>query len=222
MVIVADVVLIVINTSKTFLQNSQNLRILLYDLLTLFGFSLLWLANRKGKIDLAAHISLTICILVTNFIFEPQDLIHAFVIFTIPILLSSFVLSSGWVFFYTTLAVIVYSLIFILTLPAVEYRYLIVISLYTFASISYFISSRYTAAMQQVQASENRVRSLFEHVPVGLYRTTADGQILEANPTLLKMFGYQDLKTFQKLNAVALYAATDEHSQWQDTFTKMQ
>lgn len=38
--------------------------------------------------------------------------------------------------------------------------------------------------------SEERFRALFEEAPVGLYRATADGTILLANPTLLHMLGY--------------------------------
>ncbi len=38
--------------------------------------------------------------------------------------------------------------------------------------------------------SEERFRALFEESPVGLYRATADGTILLANPTLLQMLGY--------------------------------
>lgn len=44
-----------------------------------------------------------------------------------------------------------------------------------------------------------RYRTLYKEVPIGLYRTTPDGQILEANPYLVEMLGYlslEDLKTF--------------------------
>jgi len=219
LVILAVAFLTAINISELLLMRSQGFRFILFDFLTLFSFIILWILNRKGKVDLAAHISLTVCIVATTFIFEPQDLIHAFAIFTIPILLSSFVLSAVWAFFYTTLAVAGYSLIYFLTTPASDYEYLIIISLYTFAGISYLIASRYNTAIQNAQASEERFRTLFERVPVGLYRTNADGDVLAANPTLLKMFGYQDLESFQKLNAAQLYARQDDHSNWLENFT---
>jgi len=47
-----------------------------------------------------------------------------------------------------------------------------------------------------LQESEIRFRSLYENTTIGLYRTTPDGKILMANPTLVKMLGYtlfQDL-----------------------------
>jgi len=38
--------------------------------------------------------------------------------------------------------------------------------------------------------SEERFRSLYENATVGIYRTTPDGQILMANPALVRMLGY--------------------------------
>jgi len=37
-----------------------------------------------------------------------------------------------------------------------------------------------------------RVESLFEHAVLGMYRTTPDGRILAANPSLLRMLGFTD------------------------------
>ena len=47
-----------------------------------------------------------------------------------------------------------------------------------------------------LKQSEEHYRSLFDGVPVGLYHTTPDGNILVANPTLLEIFGYPDPETF--------------------------
>lgn len=44
--------------------------------------------------------------------------------------------------------------------------------------------------------SEERFRTLYEDSPIGIYRTTPDGQILLANPSLIKMLGY---KSFNEL-----------------------
>src|SRR5258708_7203459 len=42
-------------------------------------------------------------------------------------------------------------------------------------------------AFASLQRSEERYRSLFDGVPIGLYRTTPEGQILDANPALVQM-----------------------------------
>lgn len=44
--------------------------------------------------------------------------------------------------------------------------------------------------------SEERFRSLYENSTIGLYRTTPEGRIILANPTLVKMLGYS---TFEEL-----------------------
>jgi PAS domain S-box-containing protein len=44
-----------------------------------------------------------------------------------------------------------------------------------------------------LQENEERFRSLFENATVGIYRTTPAGQILAANPALVKMLGYKNL-----------------------------
>jgi diguanylate cyclase (GGDEF)-like protein/PAS domain S-box-containing protein len=51
-----------------------------------------------------------------------------------------------------------------------------------------------------LQASEERFRSLYENVPTGIYRTSPDGQILMANPALLKMLGYESLEELSDRN----------------------
>ncbi len=41
-----------------------------------------------------------------------------------------------------------------------------------------------------LRVSEERFRNIFEHSPIGIYQTTPDGQVLVANPTLVRMLGY--------------------------------
>ncbi|MBK8783840.1 MAG: PAS domain S-box protein [Anaerolineales bacterium] len=49
-------------------------------------------------------------------------------------------------------------------------------------------------AEEALARSEKAYRALFENMPIGLYRTSIDGDILDANPSLIKMFGYPDLQ----------------------------
>ena len=51
-------------------------------------------------------------------------------------------------------------------------------------------------AEEALRESEERFRSLFENVAIGLYRTAPDGRILLANPALLRMIGF---KSFEEL-----------------------
>ncbi|MBN1259850.1 MAG: PAS domain S-box protein [Anaerolineae bacterium] len=65
-----------------------------------------------------------------------------------------------------------------------------------------------TSAEQTASAlkeKELRYRDLFDRIPAGLYRTTPEGQILEANAALVKILGFPDKETLLAANAVSLY-----------------
>ncbi|MDY6792735.1 MAG: PAS domain S-box protein [Thermodesulfobacteriota bacterium] len=65
-----------------------------------------------------------------------------------------------------------------------------------------------------LKQSEEHYRSLFDGVPVGLYRTTPDGNILDSNPTLVKILGYPDRQTFLGRNAQDLYVHPEDRNRW--------
>jgi PAS domain S-box-containing protein len=51
---------------------------------------------------------------------------------------------------------------------------------------------------EALAASEERFRSLFENVSEGVYRSTAEGRILDANPALVSMLGYESIEEFRE------------------------
>ncbi len=53
---------------------------------------------------------------------------------------------------------------------------------------------------QALAEAELRYRDLFNGVPVGLYQTRPDGQIIDANPALLQVLGYSSLAALCELN----------------------
>lgn len=66
---------------------------------------------------------------------------------------------------------------------------------------------------QARREAESRYRSLFENVPVGLYRTGPRGQILDANPALVQMLGYPDRETLLTVNVADLYVDLEDREQ---------
>jgi PAS domain S-box-containing protein len=56
-------------------------------------------------------------------------------------------------------------------------------------------------AEKELQESQARYKSLFQHSPVGIFKTTPEGQLLMANPAFIKMVGYS---TFTELSRVNL------------------
>ena len=51
-----------------------------------------------------------------------------------------------------------------------------------------------------LKESEERFRSLYENSTVGIYRTTPDGKIILANPTLVKLLGYSYFEELSERN----------------------
>ena len=73
------------------------------------------------------------------------------------------------------------------------------------------------ATQGALKDSEEHYRSLFDNLPVGLYRSTPDGQTLDANPMLVKMFKYPGRDAFLLQRAEQLYVEPKDR----DLFKKM-
>ena len=52
------------------------------------------------------------------------------------------------------------------------------------------VIERAKAVEQALQASEERYRNIFEHAPMGIFRSTFEGKLLTVNPALASMFKY--------------------------------
>jgi PAS domain S-box-containing protein len=71
-------------------------------------------------------------------------------------------------------------------------------------------------AEEALRQSEERYHKLFDGVPVGLYRTTPEGQFLDANPALVQMLGYKPTKSLQRINVADLYVDAAARQRWQN------
>ncbi|MCL6098872.1 MAG: PAS domain-containing sensor histidine kinase [Bacteroidetes bacterium] len=67
-------------------------------------------------------------------------------------------------------------------------------------------------AEQALRESELRFRGLFENATIGIYQTTPEGKTLMANPTLLKITGYNSLDEFFKLDVKNIYADNSQRN----------
>jgi len=63
--------------------------------------------------------------------------------------------------------------------------------------------------------SESRYESLFDRIPLGLYRTRPTGEVLDANPALVQMLGYSDRESLLAINAADTYLNPESRIQWQ-------
>ena len=67
-------------------------------------------------------------------------------------------------------------------------------------------------AEEQLRKSEARYRSLIQGAAYGIYRTMADGTILDANPALAQMLGYTSVDELKALNMTAIYRSATDRS----------
>ncbi len=65
-------------------------------------------------------------------------------------------------------------------------------------------------AEQRLRESEERYRLLFERNLAGVYRSTLDGQILDGNDAIARMFGYRDREDFLAQTAYSLYDSQED------------
>ena len=55
-------------------------------------------------------------------------------------------------------------------------------------------------AEEELRESEERFRSIYENSTIGLYRTSPDGRIILANPTLVRKLGYTSFEELERRN----------------------
>ena len=71
------------------------------------------------------------------------------------------------------------------------------------------------AQVQTALEAETPYRKLFEHIPVGLFRSTVHGHILDVNRALVAMLGYPDRESLLLVNAFQLYWSPEDRERWQ-------
>jgi PAS domain S-box-containing protein len=63
--------------------------------------------------------------------------------------------------------------------------------------------------------SEERYRTLFDGVPVGLYRSTPAGEMVDANPALVEMLGYPSREDYLAIDLANVYVDQQDRVRWQ-------
>ncbi|MFP4056416.1 MAG: GGDEF domain-containing protein [Candidatus Brocadiia bacterium] len=75
---------------------------------------------------------------------------------------------------------------------------------------------RARAGRLRAQAEVRRYRSLFDQVPVGLYRNVVDGPVkmTMVNPALVAMFGYTSAEEYQEVEGDELFVRAADRQAW--------
>ena len=82
-----------------------------------------------------------------------------------------------------------------------------------------FVSQHVATAIQhkrdeeRLRISESRYRALFERAAYGMFSSTADGEIRDANPAMVAMLGYDSVEELRKLNLQRdVYVAAEDRT----------
>ncbi|MGH2555617.1 MAG: sensor domain-containing diguanylate cyclase, partial [Actinomycetota bacterium] len=67
---------------------------------------------------------------------------------------------------------------------------------------------------QALETSEARHRQLVDHLPVGIYRTTPEGAILEANRALVRILGYPDKESLLQADVREFFVDRTDREVW--------
>ena len=70
-------------------------------------------------------------------------------------------------------------------------------------------------AAEALHKSEKRYRDLFNSIPIGLYRTTPEGTILDVNPAMLDILGYPNRDGLLQLKSLETYIDPEDRKQFQ-------
>jgi diguanylate cyclase (GGDEF)-like protein/PAS domain S-box-containing protein len=73
---------------------------------------------------------------------------------------------------------------------------------------------RAASAEAALTAGEEKMRTIFSY-PLGLYRTTPQGQILDATPTMARMLGYPDVAALKTVNFWDIHNEPADRDSWQ-------
>ncbi len=65
-------------------------------------------------------------------------------------------------------------------------------------------------AQRALRASEERHRAMFDHLPLGVYRCTPEGEFLDANPALVRILGYPDRPSLDSLYSSTFYVNDED------------
>ena len=65
-------------------------------------------------------------------------------------------------------------------------------------------------AQRALRVSEERHRGMFDHLPMGVYRCSPQGEFLDANPALVRMLGYPDPDNLANQYASTFYVGAED------------
>jgi hypothetical protein len=139
----ANLTLLLINLIQAiFYPNDLDLVFLIEDTLLIVFLVLVAWIYRRGRIRLAAYLVLTALTLFSSFMFTPEVLNRAMIVFVFPVMLASFVLEPSHSFLFAGLTTLGYTIYYILNFERITYpyNYFAIFIIYLTAVISWTVA----------------------------------------------------------------------------------
>jgi len=73
---------------------------------------------------------------------------------------------------------------------------------------------------KEIENTSDRFGNLFDRVPVGLYRSTPEGEVLDANQAMLEMLGCPDLDTLKEMGVGRFYVDDAIRRDWKERMAR--
>lgn len=67
---------------------------------------------------------------------------------------------------------------------------------------------------EELRRSEERYRNLFNNLPIGIYRTTPEGRILDGNPAMMEIYAFPSREEMLKVNITDFYLEEEDRNRW--------
>jgi PAS domain S-box-containing protein len=77
-----------------------------------------------------------------------------------------------------------------------------------------------TAADEALRTSEQRYRNLFERIPGAMYRSTPDGEVLDANPALVELMGFEARESLLDMTSNEMYVDPGVRVGWKSAINR--
>ena len=89
-----------------------------------------------------------------------------------------------------------------------------------FAGLSAIVHSLLQRRREKKEEAETRYKDLFEYLPMGLFRSRPEGEIIDANPALLEILGYPDRQSLLGTHVSDLHVQFRDRLNWEDPLRK--
>ncbi len=181
------------------------------------GLALLWIArriNRRGNTTRAAYIALVVMIVFISTHIPPIELERQVILYALPTILASFLISPIHSFVYAALSTVGYTATTLGALMAnepVQYNAISIAELFVLATVAYVLTARLERALQESRsnaANYQRQAITLENMFDSVILTDSEGQITDWNPAAERMFGYHKDEVLEK-PATIIYRPED-------------